>query len=84
MTQEDYWQIESSQRQHNEMLRHSVQMEAICSEADFAIVASLKPRVFIDGDKWCVLYGDNLQDGIAGFGSTPLEAVRDFNASWQR
>ena len=31
-----------------------------------------------DGDQWCVLYGDNLQEGIAGFGPTPDEAVLAF------
>jgi len=28
-----------------------------------------------DGDKWCALVGDNIQEGIAGFGETPLEAL---------
>jgi len=30
-----------------------------------------------DGDRWCALYGANLQDGIAGFGDTPSEAETD-------
>ena len=33
--------------------------------------------VFVDGDKWCALLGDNLQEGLAGFGDTPSEALRD-------
>ena len=41
-----------------------------------------RPRVFIDGDKWCALYGDNIQDGVSGFGSSPEEAMRDFNSSF--
>jgi hypothetical protein len=31
-----------------------------------------------DGDKWCVLWGVNLQEGIAGFGNTPKEAMINF------
>ena len=32
--------------------------------------------VFMDGNLWCALLGDNLQDGLAGFGETPAEALR--------
>lgn len=28
-----------------------------------------------DGNQWCVLWGENLQEGIAGFGDTPEEAM---------
>jgi hypothetical protein len=41
-----------------------------------------RPRIFIDGNKWCALYGDNLQDGIAGFGSSPECAFVAFDAAW--
>ena len=27
-----------------------------------------RPKLTQDGNQWCALYGDNLQDGIAGFG----------------
>lgn len=42
----------------------------------------LRPGLSIDGDKWCALYGDNLQDGVAGFGDSPAEAYQNFNKSW--
>lgn len=32
---------------------------------------------FKDGDKWCALYGEDLQAGIAGFGNTPFLAMAD-------
>lgn len=31
-----------------------------------------------DGNQWCVLWGADLQAGIAGFGPTPIAAIRDF------
>lgn len=34
--------------------------------------------VSLDGDKWCALYGKNLQEGISGFGDTQAEALREF------
>jgi len=42
----------------------------------------MKPRVFPDGSMWCALYGDNLQDGVAGFGATPAAACADFDVNW--
>lgn len=41
-----------------------------------------RPRLTIDGDQWCALYGDSLEDGVAGFGSSPHAAYRDFNKQW--
>lgn len=44
----------------------------------------MRPRLFIDGNKWCALYGDNLQDGVAGFGDSPDAACLDFNNQWTK
>lgn len=44
----------------------------------------LRPRLFIDGDQWCALYGENLQDGVAGFGKSPDLASWDFDANWTK
>ena len=42
----------------------------------------LKPRIYPDGNAWCALYGDNLQDGVAGFGDTPESAAVQFDINW--
>lgn len=42
----------------------------------------LKPRIFPDGNQWCALYGDNIQEGVAGFGDTPAKAQTDFDKNW--
>lgn len=42
----------------------------------------LRPALKIDGDKWCALYGENLQDGIVGFGNSPSDAMHDFDKSY--
>ncbi len=41
-----------------------------------------RPTLSIDGDKWCALFGENLQDGVAGFGDSPAEAMYDFDREW--
>lgn len=42
----------------------------------------LRPSLSIDGNKWCALYGENLQDGVAGFGNSPAEAYEAFDRAW--
>lgn len=42
----------------------------------------LKPKLYIDGNQWCVLYGDNIQEGLVGFGDTPAKAVVDFDTNY--
>jgi hypothetical protein len=41
-----------------------------------------KPAIFKDGNQWCALYGENLQEGVAGFGDTPWLACQAFNLAW--
>jgi len=41
-----------------------------------------RPTVVPDGSKWSALYGENLMEGVSGFGDTPEEAMRDFDKSW--
>lgn len=42
----------------------------------------MRPAISIDGNQWCALYGDNLQDGVAGFGDSPDQAMREFDKAW--
>jgi len=44
----------------------------------------MRPRLFIDGNQWCALYGENLQDGVAGFGDSPAHACAAFDQEWCR
>lgn len=41
-----------------------------------------RARVFQDGNMFCALFGDNIQEGIVGFGETPDEATREFDKAW--
>jgi hypothetical protein len=42
-----------------------------------------RPKLFIDGNQWCALYGENIQDGVAGFGETPEKAMVDFDRNFR-
>lgn len=43
-----------------------------------------RPILSRDGNKWCVLYGDNIAEGCCGFGDSPEEAMKDFNKNWSK
>jgi hypothetical protein len=42
--------------------------------------AVLRPKLFIEGNQWCALYGENIQDGVAGFGDSAAHALEDFDS----
>lgn len=68
----------------------SADQQIRCIAQEFAITADdqrrpsvmFRPRLSIDGNQWCALYGDNLQDGVAGFGNSPSAAMHDFDRAW--
>jgi hypothetical protein len=71
--------------------RRSDNQDRIQSELSTAIEAEemnlfvlLKPSLQKDGNQWCVLYGSNLQEGIAGFGASPMKAIWDFNKEFAK
>lgn len=41
-----------------------------------------RPVLSLDIDAWCAMYGENIQDGVSGFGSTPAEAMAAFDREW--
>jgi hypothetical protein len=65
-------------------VQHQQKMVNLTTETEYKLVEMLKPSIYKDGDQWCVLYGEDLQDGVAGFGETPYKAVLDFNRNWDK
>lgn len=43
-----------------------------------------RPRLFPDGDQWCALLGENLMEGVAGFGKTPYLAMYAFDKAFNQ
>lgn len=43
----------------------------------------MRPSISKDGDVYCLLYGENINDGVCGFGSTPEDAAQDFDKAWK-
>jgi hypothetical protein len=44
--------------------------------------AIYRPNIGRCGNQWGALYGDNLQEGVAGFGDSPAAAMADFDKNW--
>ena len=84
MTEEETRYVESSQKQHHEELLHQSRIAFAIEQEDLGRFALLKPKIIKEGNQWCVLYGADLQSGIAGFGDTPNEAILAWNAEWNR
>lgn len=76
--------VESVLREAN--IGHYVERAAFGIQDQFSEFSrpfvTLRPRMFPDGTQWCALYGDNLQEGVAGFGDTPAKAAVDFDTHW--
>lgn len=73
-----------SQLLHDATMKHQEEMNLIIEKEEMNLFSILRPKLFMDGNMWCVLYGDNLMDGIAGFGETVYKAILDFNASFHK
>jgi len=52
------------------------------SEEGLCPSAIYRPSLGRDGNKWSALYGDNIMEGVVGYGDSPAEAMADFNANW--
>jgi len=63
-------------------LINQADLNAAIEREEYNLVSILKPTIKIDGNQWCVLHGENIQDGVCGFGSSPYLAVLDFNKNW--
>lgn len=48
----------------------------------WAVILGLIPQR--DGDQWCILWGIDLQNGVSSFGSTPEEAVLNFDIEMKK
>lgn len=79
----EFDQIESSQRQHHNEIQHQMNIELLETEQQYKRFSMMKPKVYKDGDKWCVGLGD-FPEGVFGFGNTPHEAVLDWEIEWNK
>lgn len=56
----------------------------IIETAEMNLVIIFGAKLSIDGDHYCWLYGEDLQNGVAGFGKSPYLAALDFNVNFRK
>ena len=77
---------------YQRMVANAISHEAFCAGQAWQQAAAAherpcvlwKPRLFIDGNQWCALFGENIQEGVVGFGDSPDEAMWAFDAAWRK
>ena len=73
-----------NERNYHDNEASSINSQTAQEQCEFNLFAMLKPSLQRDGNQWCVLYGEDLQVGIAGFGDSPHLAIMDFNNEWYK
>lgn len=61
-----------------DQLKDLLLKDLISTQTMWTCIAALGVKPYKDGDMWCFLYGDNLQEGIFGSGQTIHHAAVDF------
>jgi len=62
---------------------HSASMAIVSAANQHARPSAVfKPSIYPDGTMWCALLGENLMEGVAGFGDTPEAAAIAFDKNW--
>lgn len=69
---------------HRSTIEHQERINTIVGEQELQLVKTWGLEPYKDGNMWCVLLGDNIQEGICGFGKTPYKAILDFNGAFHR
>jgi len=57
-------------------------MNIIVEQSEYNLFNILRPKLYIDRNRWCCLFGDEINGGIAGFGDSPYLAILEWNKSW--
>ena len=82
LNKDDSWSLMNSIN-HYMSIQHQEKLSQIISEEEMVYIKTFNLTPFKDGNQWCVLLGGNLQDGICGFGDTPILSVLDFNRNFR-
>ncbi len=63
----------------NDVLSETIKIQNQMAHDKNLWVIKLGLTPFVDGTKWCFLWGADLQSGVAGFGDTVVEAMHNFD-----
>jgi hypothetical protein len=61
---------------------HEEIIALIQSQKEKAIFEMLNPKLNLDGNQWCCIWGEMPETYIVGFGDSPALAISDFYSSY--
>ena len=64
---------------HYEFLQNQEKLDYVITKSQLVFIETFNLKPYIDGNQWCILLGENIQDGIVGFGDSPFQAILNFN-----
>lgn len=64
---------------HYEFLQHQEKLNYHITKNQLVFIETFNIKPYKDGNQWCVILGENIQEGIVGFGNSPFEAIVNFN-----
>jgi hypothetical protein len=67
-----------------EKLPRHIRLEAESYLRAYALTPAsrLRPKLGMNGDIWLAVVGPSVQEGVTGFGSSPVAALRAFNRNY--
>ena len=80
---QEYSHMLANSIDHYMGIQHQETLNRIIAEEQMTFVKTYNLIPFKDGNMWCVLLGENIQEGVSGFGETPLNAIIDFNKNFR-
>ena len=63
-------------------IQDEMKRDKLVEDLEYNLFRLLKPKVSMDGNQWSVLLGNNMMEGVCGFGDTLYLAILDFNKSF--
>jgi hypothetical protein len=64
---------------HYESLQHQAKLDYALTKSQLVFIETFNLKPYIDGNQWCILLGENVQEGIFGCGDSPVSAIINFN-----
>lgn len=80
---QEYSHMLANSIDHYQSIQHQEKLNLLIGEQELLLAKTYNLIPYKDGNQWCVLLGDNIQEGICGFGDIPLKAILNFNSNFR-
>lgn len=64
---------------HYESLQHQAKLDYHLTKSQLVFIVAFNLKPYMDGNQWCILLGENIQEGVFGCGNSPFLAINNFN-----